>query len=209
MRTSLTLVLLGQVCATAPARTITVNDADRTGRTDTRAILQKAIDSAPGGTLYLPKGTYLLDSYRPSTHPWKFCNLLVPSNVTIAGEPGTILLQGRHGRASLPARADYVETDVIAVGTPNYQEVTFQKEAFNGGWRQARPTRAGASDVSLADPSDLSGFAPGDWIAIYAATAGDVIPGETTRSLPSTALPPASRSPIRWLALSPAPSSPG
>jgi len=162
---------------------IAVSGADPTGKLDTRVVIQRAIDTAAaagGGVIFLRKGTYLLDSYQPSTHPWKFYNLRVPSNVTLDAEPGTVLLQGRGGRAPLPSRAERVENNVIAVGTANYQAVTFQDPRFNGGFRMAKATRVGTSTVSLLDPSDLSGFAAGDFIAIYASTAGDVIESEAT-----------------------------
>ena len=167
----------------APRAAIIVNGADRTGKADSRAALQRAIDTVAGrggGTVYLPKGTYLLDTYRPSTHPWKFYNLRVPSNVTVEAEPGTILLQGPGGRAPLPAKADRVENNVIAVGTANYQAVTFQDPARNGGFRPANPTAAGNSTLTLSNPADASGFSAGDLIVVYAATSGDAIESEPT-----------------------------
>jgi hypothetical protein len=160
-----------------------VVQADRTGKLDARPAIQKSIDAAAalgGGTVSFPKGTYLLNSYRPSTHPWKFYNLLVPSNVTLEGEPGTILLQGPDGRAPLPSRAEHVENNVVSVGTPSYQAVTFQDPARNGGFRPAQPTQANASSVTLSNPGDAAKFRPGDFIVIYAATTGDVIESEPT-----------------------------
>ncbi|MEI9974440.1 MAG: hypothetical protein WDO73_21795 [Ignavibacteriota bacterium] len=144
-----------------------------------------------GGVIHLPKGTYLLNSYRPSTHPWKFYNLRVPSNVTLEGEPGTVLLQGPAGRAPLPPRADHVENNVLAIGTPNYQSVTFQNPALNGGFRPANPTRAGTPAVTLTNRADSAAFSAGDLIVVYAATSGDVIESEPTAV---TAVDPCHRS---------------
>jgi hypothetical protein len=146
--------------------------------------IQNAIDavaSSGGGAVRLPAGTYLLDSYLPSTHPWKFYNLRLPSNVSLTGDPGTIFHQGPNGRAPVPPNASYVENDVAAVGTENYQAVTFQSPAMNGGFSSLLPTRAGGSVVTLTNPDLSSRFAAGDFVAIYATSTGDVIPGEVSK----------------------------
>jgi Pectate lyase superfamily protein len=164
--------------------TVTVSTADPTGVTDARAAIQNAIDSVAssgGGVVRLSTGTYLLDSYRPSTHPWKFYNLRLPSKVLLTGDPGTVLRQGPHGRASVLSGADYVENDVIAVGTVNYQAVTFQSSAMNGGFSDLLPTGANDSTVTLANPDLISKFAPGDFVGIYSAKTGDVIESEISR----------------------------
>ena len=74
------------------------------GLTDDTQAIQNAINSASaagGGVVYFPGGTYLLDSYTQSTHPWYFYNLLCGSNVLLEGEfgGGVKLLQGANGRA--------------------------------------------------------------------------------------------------------------
>ena len=180
-RALITAALSAPLWAQSSGRVVVVQ-ADRTGKLDSRSAIQKSIDAAArgGGTVSLPKGTYLLNSYRPSTHPWKFYNLLVPSNVTLAGEPGAILLQGPGGRAPLPTRAEHVENNVVAVGTPNYQAITFQDPLRNGGFRPAQPTRASTSTVTLSNAGDAAGFQPGDFIVVYGATSGDVIESEPT-----------------------------
>ena len=160
------------------------------GRTDDRAAIQSAIDALAakdGGVLRMPRGTYLLDSYRPATHPWGFYNLLVGSRIHIEGEPGAILLQGEHGRAPLPDGATAVMNSVLVVGTPQYSIVTCQNPDFNGGFLPLLPTTAGASGVTLANPADVSRFAAGDYAAIYATTNGDVLPTELTRIAAVTA----------------------
>jgi hypothetical protein len=164
--------------------TVTVSTADPTGVSDARAAIQDAIDavaSSGGGLVRLPAGTYLLDSYRPSTHPWKFYNLLLPSNVSLIADPGTILLQGPHGRAPVLSNASYVENDVVAVGTVNYQTVTFQSPAMNGGFSGLLPTTAGDSMITLANPDLGWKVASGDFVGIYSSATGDVIESEITR----------------------------
>lgn len=155
----------------------------RTG-SDSTKIIQNAVDqvaAAGGGVVHLPKGTYLLNSYRKSTHPWKFYNLLVPSNVTLKGDPGAVLQQGPSGQAPLPERAAYVENDVVAVGTLAYQKVTFQSPSFNGGFMNAAPTNAKDTFVTLTDPKLSSRFSAGDFIGVYSRTFGDVINSEVTQ----------------------------
>lgn len=154
------------------------------GVRDDRPAIQAAIDALAakqGGTLRIPKGTYLLDSYRPSAHPWGFYNLLVGSSIHIEGEPGTTLLQGPNGRAPLPPGADYVINAVVVVGTPLYAVVTFQDPQFNGGFHPLYPTTGDTNEVKLAAAADAAHFAPGDYVAIYATTTGDVCPTEVTR----------------------------
>jgi hypothetical protein len=128
----------------------------------------------------IPKGNYLLNSYHPSTHPWMFYNLRVPSNVFLEAEPGAIFLQGDAGRAPLQKNAAYVENDVLVFGTINYKHVTFQDMAYNRGFYSLEPTTAGASSVSLVRAKEAVHFSPGDYVAIYASTQGDVLPSEMT-----------------------------
>ena len=67
------------------------------GVTDDRAAIQSALNAAAaagGGTVTLPGSTCLLNSFSPSSFPWGFYNLHVPSNVTLQGVTGSKLLQG-------------------------------------------------------------------------------------------------------------------
>src|SRR5215472_12911993 len=91
---------------------------DPTGKSDSAATLQEAIDALAaqgGGPLVIPKGTYAMSTRRPTTHPCKFTNIRVPSNVTLEGEPDTQLLQTTSGRASVPG-CSFVENSVVGVG---------------------------------------------------------------------------------------------
>lgn len=155
------------------------------GVTDDTPAIQNAINSLSflgGGTLQVPCGRYLLNSYSPSPHPWFFHNLLVPSNIMLSAYPGcTTFLQGPNGRAPIPAGATEVRNTVIAFGTPNYVVATFQNTSYNGGFYTLDATTAGQNTVQLANLSDASHFAPGDYVAIYSSTTGDVIPGETSQ----------------------------
>lgn len=163
---------------------ITMSMADPTGVADSRPAIQSAIDTVSeggGGVVRFPSGTYLLNSYRPSTHPWKFYNLLIPSNVSLDADPGTVILQGPGGRAPLPPGAKYVENDVVAIGTERYQTVTFQSAELNGGYSALKATNANDAAVALSNPGLSSKFAAGDFVAIYAGTTGDVIQTEISQ----------------------------
>jgi hypothetical protein len=172
--------------APASGYTVSVQDfgAKGDGVTDDRAAIQAAInqlESKGGGVLTVPAGTYLLNSYAPSAHPWYFYNLLVGSNVLIQGTPGASFLQGAGGRAPLQNGASEVRNTVLAFGTTNYTVVTFQNSFYNGGFLALQPTSAGSNTVTLASPSQSAGFGVGSYVAIYSTTTGDVIPSETSQ----------------------------
>lgn len=158
--------------------------ADPAGARDSRPAIQRAIDTvaaAGGGTVTIPAGTYLLDSYAKSSHPWIFYNILVPSNVTLAGSPGTLLLQGAGGRAPLPPRAPHVANIVLAVGTRNFSAITFQRPLDNGGFHLLNATHADDRTVTLSAPAESAQFRTGDYVAIYEKVTGDVIPTELSQ----------------------------
>lgn len=172
--------------AAGDATVVSVRDFGATGDGvhDDRPALQAAIDALTakgGGTLRIPQGTYLLDSYCPATHPWGFHNLLVGSGIHIEGEPGVTLLQGSNGRAPLPPGATEVINCVLVVGTPLYSVVTCQNTDFNGGFYPLQATVADNNEVQLVRATDAGHFARGDYVAIYATTTGDVLPSELTR----------------------------
>ena len=154
------------------------------GVNDDTPAIQAAINAAAasgGGIVQIPAGTYLLNSFSSTPHPWKFHNLLVRSNITLQGQPGAKLLQGPGGRSPLPAGASSVENAVLAFGTINNVLVTFQNTKYNGGFYALQATQAGSSQIALTTPDDASHFASGDYIAIYEVTTGDVIPAEMTQ----------------------------
>ena len=158
--------------------------ADPTGRKDSRASIQSAIDkvsSAGGGVVEFPRGVYLLDSFKRTTHPWKFYNLLVGSHVTLHSADGATLLQGVNGRSKLPVGTGYIENAVVAFGTPNFQIITFQNLSYNGGFHVINATQAGDSNITLVHSSEASKFKIGDYVAIYSKTSGDVIESEMSR----------------------------
>jgi hypothetical protein len=148
---------------------------------DTPAVqfaIKAATTSAGGGTVIFPKGTYLLNSAYPSRHPWAFHNLLIESNVTLLGETGAKLLQGPKGRHPRPEGADGVRNTVLAFGA-DHETIRFQNPALNGGFFSLQATQASSTRVALKTSSESSKFLPGDYVAIYESTSGDVIPTET------------------------------
>ena len=160
------------------------------GTTDDTAAVQKAINAAEaagGGVVEFPKGTCLLNSHYPSSHPWFFYNLLVSSNVRLKGAAASKLLQGPGGRHPLVPGATQVRNTVLAFGR-DYTVTRFQKAAYNGGFYALKATAANHCSVTLSDRSDSLHFKVGDFVAIYKTTTGDVVPTETSQvtSLDST-----------------------
>ncbi|MBV8846267.1 MAG: hypothetical protein JO307_25960 [Bryobacterales bacterium] len=152
---------------------------DPTGQNDSAAPLQQAINQLAaqgGGTLLVPRGNYAMNTYRRSTHPCKFTNILVPSNVTLQGEPGARLRQNASGRGPVGA-CGTVENSVLAVANATtFQTISFQRGAFYG----AHPVTANDTSVSATNPSDAKHFVVGDSIGIYGEKTGDVLPSEFT-----------------------------
>jgi hypothetical protein len=164
---------------------VTAYGARGDGVTDDAPAIQRAINAAEGaggGTVFFPRRTYLLNSAYPSRHPWAFHNLIVDSNVMLLGEPGATLLQGPGGRHPLPEGAETVRNTVLAFGA-DHETIRFQNAAVNGGFFPLQSTQASSRRVVLKNPGESSKFQPGDYIAIYETTEGDVIPTETGRIL--------------------------
>jgi len=175
--------LLLQEAAAADINVVSMG-ADPTGVRDSREAIQRAIDTvaaAGGGVVTFPSGSYLLNSYRKSTHPWIFYNLLVPSNVTLLGSSQTMLLQGGSGRAPLIPGAKRVLNIVVSVGTRSFAQITFQNPSLNGGFYSLNPTQANDRTVTLAAASDVARFRAGDYVAIYESTTGGVIATELSQ----------------------------
>lgn len=154
------------------------------GVADDIPAIQSAINAAAknegGGTVVFPRGTYLLNSAYPSSHPWAFHNLIIESNVTLLGEKGAKLLQGPQGRQPLPEGAEGVRNTMLAFGA-DHEVIRFQNRDYNGGFFELRPTEATTSKITLKTASEASQFRTGDYVAIYESTKGDVIPTETGR----------------------------
>ena len=171
--------------AVSEAQTFNVQDygAKGDGLADDTPAIQSAIDAAAkanGGEVYFPKGTYLLNSTSPSTHPWAYYNLQIESNVMLRGETGAKLLQGPQGRHPVLDDADGVRNSILAFGS-DHQIIRFQNLDYNGGFYSLEATVASSTTATLKSPSESSKFKPGDYIAIYETTKGDVIPTETGR----------------------------
>ena len=186
---ALTLIGLLQAAEYTPPPgwyTLSVADfgARGDGITDDTAAIQNAVnqlESHGGGILRVPAGTYLLNSYKPSAHPWYFYNLLIGSNVLIQGDTGAKFLQGPRGRSPLVAGASEVRNTVLAFGTTAYTVTTFQNPAYNGGFLPLHPAIANTSSVTLLTPSQASRFAIGNYVVVYSSTTGDVIPSEPSQ----------------------------
>src|SRR5215831_11075205 len=180
----MTSLLLALLLCTEPQATINVKDAGAKGDgvSDDTPVIQKAINEMAtkpgGGTVYFPKGTYLLDSASPSSHPWAFYNLQIESDVMLRGETGAKLLQGPKGRRPLPKGAEGVRNSMLAFGA-DHEVIRFQNRKYNGGFFELQATRASSVKIALKTPADASKFRAGDYVAIYESTSGDVIPTET------------------------------
>jgi hypothetical protein len=75
-----------------------------------------------------------LDSFAPSSLPWSFYDLHIPSNVTLQGVTGSKLLQGPGGRQNISQvpGATAISNTVIAVGNnyPSSSSRTVATAAF-------------------------------------------------------------------------------
>jgi hypothetical protein len=149
------------------------------GVADDTPAIQKAINAVAakpgGGNVIFPKGTYLLDSTSPSTHPWGYYNLQIESGVMLCGEIGAKLLQGPKGRHPMVEGATAVRNSILAFSS-GHQLIRFQNRGYNGGFFLLRAAQASSTKVVLKTASESSKFRPGDYVAIYATTEGDVIP---------------------------------
>jgi hypothetical protein len=74
-----------------------------------------------------------------------------------------------------------VRNRALVFGSPNYATPTFQNTGYNGGFYSLKPTSVNSTVVTLANTSQASRFAAGDYVVIYASTTGDVYPGETSQ----------------------------
>ena len=154
------------------------------GISDDTPNIQAAINSlvaSGGGTLQVPSGTYLLNSYTQSRHPWFFYNLIVGSNVRIQGSLGSKFLQGPQGRAQRIPGATEVRNSVLVFGNSYYVIPAFQTPSLNGGFFALNATTAGSQSVTLFNRTQSSFFSVGDFVSLYASSTGDVIPGETSQ----------------------------
>lgn|GEM_PF-5587954 len=181
------MVIFGLAAAWFEPTVVSVRDfgARGNGQTDDRPAIQAAIDALAykgGGTLRVPRGTYLLDSYLPSPHPWFFYNLRAGSNIAIVGEEGAKLLQGPHGRAPVGAvpGATTVMNSVLVFGSKNFVSNTFQDPAANGGFIPLAAVKEGYHMLTPLRPADQNRIRPGDHVVVYESdpTDRDVVPSQ-------------------------------
>src|SRR6516165_3319527 len=161
-------VLTLVVCAAAHAQgtfPVTSYGAKCDGTTDDTAAIQATLDAAAaagGGTVTLPGAICLLNSSNPSSHPWDFYNLHIPSGVTLQGTTGSKLLQGPNGRHAVVSGATYVQNSVLAVGN-NYEVVTYNGATFYA----LNAITAGNNSVTVSTAGNASNFGVGDVISVY------------------------------------------
>ena len=98
----------------------------------------------------------------------------------LCGETGAKLLQGLKGRHPMLEDATAVRNSMLAFGA-DHQVIRFQNRDYNGGFFSLQATQASGTKVVLKTASESSKFQPGDYVAIYETTEGDVIPTETGR----------------------------
>ena len=130
------------------------------GVTDDRSAIQNALNAAyaaGGGTVTLPGSTCLLNSFAPSSHPWIFYNLHIPSNVTLQGTAGPKRLQGPNGRqliGNIPG-ASYIENTVVAVGN-DFASIHYQNV---GVFYSLNASTVGSPSVTLSAAAQAANFA--------------------------------------------------
>ena len=163
----------GASASAATTISVAAYGAQCDGVTDDAAAIQSALNAASaagGGTVTLPGSTCLLNSFTPSSHPWCFYNLHIPSNVTLQGVIGSKLLQGPGGRQSISnvPGVTSISNTVLTVGN-NYTNIRFQG-GDNGGFYSLQAMILGSPSVTLATAAQAANFAAGDYVAIYEYT---------------------------------------
>ena len=176
---NITFAFQGASALAATTISVATYGAKCDGTTDDTAAIQAALNAtaaAGGGTVTLPGAICLLNSSNPSTHPWYFYNLQIPSGVTLQGTTGSKLLQGPNGQHAMISGATEVRNTVLAVGN-NYATIMFSHNP-PGGFYRLNAIVTGTTSVTLATPAQAVNFAAGDYVAIYESTSGDVLPGQ-------------------------------
>jgi hypothetical protein len=151
------------------------------GYSDDTPAIQTAIDhisAAGGGTVRFPAtctGPYYLNSFTSSRVDgfWTY-NLLLPSNVTLQGEPGVKLLQGPHGTSQKTSQV----TAAIGVGP---HPGCYSSSPCNGGWYALKPFAKNDPQITLTAPGDALRFKVDDSVFVAASTKvliGGVLTGE-------------------------------
>ena len=174
----------GATASAATTISVATYGAQCDGVTDDTAAIQSALNAAAaagGGTVTLPGSTCLLNSFAPSSHPWHFYNLHVPSGVTLQGVIASKLLQGPGGRQSISQvpGAAWIGNTVVTVGN-DYATIRFQ-QGDNGGFYSLQAMTAGSPSVTLSTAAQAANFAVGDYVAIYEYTSGDVLPAQMSQ----------------------------
>jgi polygalacturonase len=165
---NITFAFQGASASAATTISVATYGAKCDGTTDDTAAIQAALNAtaaAGGGTVTLPGAICLLNSSNPSTHPWYFYNLQIPSGVTLQGTTGSKLLQGPNGQHARISGATEVRNTVLAVGN-NYATIMFSHNP-PGGFYRLNAIVTGTTSVTLATPAQAVNFAAGDYIAIY------------------------------------------
>jgi hypothetical protein len=149
------------------------------GHTDDTPAIQAAINhisAAGGGTVRFAgtcTGPYYLNSFTRADPFWTY-NLLLPSNVTLQGQPGAKLLQGPRGTSQI-----YMQrTAAIGVGP---HPACFSSSPCNGGWYALKPFLRNDPQITLAAAVNASRFRAGDTVFVAASTRvinGGVLTGE-------------------------------
>jgi hypothetical protein len=140
---NVTVAFQGASASAATTISVATYGAKCNGTTNDTAAIQSALDAASaagGGTVTLPGSTCLLNSFRPSSHPWRFYNLHISSGVMLQGVVGSSrLLQCPNGRqliGKVPG-ATWIETSVVTFGN-DYATVHYSHQPASRVVRNAR-----------------------------------------------------------------------
>lgn len=150
------------------------------GVSDDTASIQSAIDrtcAAGGGIVFVPYGTYLLNTAVVSTDTRMFYNLQLCDNLWLRGEPGTKLLQGAGGRHAEVGGAGFAKNTVVSSNT-RFNQITWKDNTLNGGWYGTGAVAAGDTSITTTVHADAGNFAAGDYIYIRKDTTTDQMPAE-------------------------------
>jgi parallel beta-helix repeat protein len=148
--------------------------ADNTGTTDARAAIQSAIDAAnPGDEVYMPNGTYLINSLHPSSglassRSGTVYQLRMKTGVNLRGESqaGTILISNLSFNAPNYAAGQNINPNQHCIYVIGSNNLMLSQFTVSSPWNGTYPTDPSINNSLASGPANtiyISGSSSGTW----------------------------------------------